>query len=101
MLESIFIVSGVVIAFWITYGTKDMAGKIAFRLPLGLQLVTATILGVYIHFFKYSPKWLAMRHRPDDGLQRPRKSRRLPSDEHRVQTEYQEIVTEVRFQNII
>ena len=101
MLESIFIVSGVVIAFWITYGTKDMAGKIAFRLPLGLQLVTATILGVNIHFFTYSPSWLAIRHRPDDGLQSPTKSRRLPSDDYRVRTEYQEIVTEVRFQKII
>jgi hypothetical protein len=46
VLESISIVGGVVIAFWVTYGTRYMDGEIAFRLPLGLQMVSATILGM-------------------------------------------------------
>jgi hypothetical protein len=60
VLESISIVSGVVIAFWITYGTRLMVGETAFRLPLGLQIICATLLGAGIHFFPYSPRWLTL-----------------------------------------
>ncbi|KAL3478507.1 hypothetical protein BJX99DRAFT_245478 [Aspergillus californicus] len=38
VLESVSIVSGVVIAYWITFGTRFLEGDIAFRLPLGLQM---------------------------------------------------------------
>ncbi|KIW30556.1 uncharacterized protein PV07_06294 [Cladophialophora immunda] len=101
VLESISIVSGVVIAFWITYGTKSLAGEIAFRLPLGLQMVSATLLGVGIHFFPYSPRWLALVNRPSQCLESLAKLRRLPQDDSRVQTEYRGILAEVEFQHIL
>ncbi|KAF2452584.1 hexose carrier protein [Lineolata rhizophorae] len=98
VLESISIVSGVVISFWITYGTRDMTGEISFRLPLGLQLVCATILGVGIHFYPYSPRWLALVGRRDECLQTLTKLRRLPASDGRVQAEYEGIIAEVKFQ---
>lgn len=101
VLESISIVSGVVIAFWVTYGTRYIPGEASFRLPLGLQMVSATILGVGIHFFPYSPRWLALVKRDDDCLQSLCKLRRLPSDDSRVQTEYRGILAEVEFQNAL
>ena len=101
MLESISIVSGVVIAFWITYGTRYLQGEIAFRLPLGLQMVSATFLGVGIHFFPYSPRWLALVSRPEECLRSLAKLRRLPQDDSRVQTEYKGILAEVEFQRIL
>ncbi|PIA96083.1 putative quinate permease [Cercospora beticola] len=101
VLESISIVSGVVISFWITYGTKDLAGDISFRLPLGLQMVSATLLAIFINFFPFSPRWLAMRDRSDDCLKSLSQLRRLPAEDSRVQAEFTGIMTEVRFQNIV
>ena len=90
--------SGVVIAFWITYGTQYMAGEVSFRLPLGLQMVCATFLGIGIHFFPYSPRWLALVDRNAECLTSLAKLRGLPSDDTRVQKEYRSILTEVEFQ---
>lgn len=64
VLESISIVSGVVMAYWITYGTKDLAGDIAFRLPFGLQMVCATMLGICIHICKYTSEVLDSKAPP-------------------------------------
>ncbi|THX96543.1 hexose carrier protein [Aureobasidium pullulans] len=98
VLESISICLGVVIAFWITYGTKELSGEIAYRLPLGLQMVCATLLGVCIHFFPYSPRWLASVGRNEDALGALCKLRRLPNTDARVRTEYEGILAEVEFE---
>lgn len=101
VLESISIVSGVVIAFWVTFGTRYIPGEASFRFPLGLQMLSATILGVGIHFFPYSPRWLALVDRPEDCLGSLCKLRRLPPDDSRIQTEYRGILAEVEFQNAL
>lgn len=75
-----------------------MAGEVSFRLPLGLQMVCATFLGLGIHFFPYSPRWLALVNRDEECLTSLAKLRRLPPTDTRVQTEYKSILTEVEFQ---
>lgn len=98
VLESISICLGVVIAFWITYATKELSGEISYRLPLGLQMVCATLLGVCIHFFPYSPRWLAAVGRNEEALSSLCKLRRLPDTDARVRTEYEGILAEVEFE---
>ncbi|KAF4983234.1 hypothetical protein FDECE_17346 [Fusarium decemcellulare] len=100
VLESISIVSGVVIAYWITYATKDIASELSFRLPLGLQMVCATFLGFGIHFFPFSPRWLALVNRQAEALASLCKLRALPSSDERVQAEFKSIIAEVEFQKI-
>lgn len=95
VLESVSIVGGVVISYWITYGTRHLQSEAAFRIPFGLQMVSATILGTAIHFFPFSPRWLALVGRNEDSLTSITKLRRLPADDHRVQAEYHGILTEV------
>ncbi|KAL1891075.1 hypothetical protein Sste5346_007900 [Sporothrix stenoceras] len=97
VLESISIVSGVVISFWITYGTRHIQSNVSFRLPLGLQMVCATLLGVGIHLFPYSPRWLALVGRNDECMTSLCKLRGLSSDDARVQKEYKGIIAEVEF----
>ena len=98
VLEELTIVIGAIISYWVSYGTKDLAGDPAFRIPFGLQMVPATILGICIHLFPYSPRWLVMVDRHDDSLQALAHLRRLPSDDHRVQAEWRSIIGEVAFQ---
>lgn len=101
VLESISIVGGVVISFWITYGTRHLAGEASFRLPFGLQMVSATLLGLGIHFFPYSPRWLALVGRSDDALAALCRLRRLPADDERIAAEHHGILTEVAIQQKI
>lgn len=88
------------IAYWITFVTRHMSGEISFRLPLGLQMVSATGLGLGIHFFPFSPRWLALVHRNSDALESLSKLRGLPPTDDRVLTEYKSIITEIEFQKI-
>lgn len=89
-----------VIAYWISFGCRSIAGEGAFRLPFGLQMVTATLLGVGIHFFPYSPRWLALVNRSDDCLKSLERLRGLPSHDERVQAEFHGIMAEVNFQKL-
>ncbi|POR34925.1 Uncharacterized protein TPAR_04855 [Tolypocladium paradoxum] len=98
VLESVSIVFGVVISFWITYATRHMVGEISFRLPLGLQMVSATFVGAGIHLFPFSPRWLALVNREQESLASLVKLRRLPETDVRVQTEFQGIVADAKFQ---
>ncbi|KAM0362790.1 hypothetical protein ACHAPK_011507 [Fusarium culmorum] len=98
VLESVFCVIGVVVSFWITYGTRELAGELSFRLPFGLQMVCSTILGIGIHFFPYSPRWLALVDRSDDALTNLERLRRLPRTDPRVQQEHAGICNEVTIQ---
>ncbi len=54
VLEELSIVTGIVIAFWITYGTRFMVGEWAWRLPFLLQLVPGLVLGLGILFLPFS-----------------------------------------------
>lgn len=98
VFESVCITSAVAVAYWITFGTRYIDGPGSFQLPFGLQMVSATLLGVGIHFFPYSPRWLALVDRNEECLQSLSKLRALPAHDERVQLEYQGIVAEVVFQ---
>lgn len=101
VLESISIVSGVVIAYWITFVTRHLSSEACFRLPLGLQMICATLLGISIHFFPYSPRWLALVGRDEDSLASVSKLRRLPPTDSRVREEHKSILAEVKFQQLM
>lgn len=64
-------------------------------------MVPATLLAVGIHFFPYSPRWLAMVDRSDDSLKALGRLRRLPLDDPRVQTEWRGILAEVAYQRAL
>ena len=98
VLEALTIVIGAISAYWITYGTRAIEGDWAFRLPFILQMLPALMVGCGIHFFPYSPRWLAMRGRDEDSLQSLARLRRVPVHDDIVQAEWKGILTEVRFQ---
>lgn len=101
VLEDLSIVFAIVIAYWITYGTKELSGEKSFRLPFGLQMVCSTILGVCINFFPYSPRWLALVGRTDESLASLCKLRGLPATDSRIQAEYKGIVGEIAVQKAV
>jgi len=101
VLESISIVGGVVISFFITYGTRHLDGDMSFRLPFGLQMICSTLLGIGINFYPYSPRWLALVGRPDEALQSLVRLRRLPASDSRIQSEHRGIILDNELQKVI
>ncbi|RFU34881.1 hypothetical protein B7463_g1468, partial [Scytalidium lignicola] len=101
VLEQFSIVIGNIVSYWIAYGTYNMPSNWCFRLPFLLQMIPAGVVGACIMIFPYSPRWLAMKGRNHDCLGSLCKLRRLPEDDHRIQTEYKDILAEVEFQKRI
>ena len=54
VLEELSIVTGIVVAFWITYGTRFMVGEWGWRLPFLLQMVPGLVLGLGTFFLPFS-----------------------------------------------
>jgi MFS family permease len=68
-LQQLGITLGIMISFWIDYGTAYIGGtgdgqsEAAWRLPLALQCLPALILGIGTLFLPYSPRWLMLKGR--------------------------------------
>ncbi|GKZ24127.1 hypothetical protein AbraIFM66951_008940 [Aspergillus brasiliensis] len=101
VLEAISIVTGAIVAYWISYGTRSIPSDWAFRLPFLLQMFPALVVGIGIHLFPFSPRWLAMRDREQDSLNCLAKLRRRSPQDDKVQLEWKGILSEVRFQQAL
>ncbi|KAJ2308634.1 hypothetical protein IWW55_000320 [Coemansia sp. RSA 2706] len=58
---------GLLVAFWIDYGTHFIKNDASWRIPMGLQIVPALILFVAMFFMPYSPRWLVDHERVDEA----------------------------------
>ncbi|GAT26304.1 high-affinity glucose transporter [Aspergillus luchuensis] len=65
------------------------------------MMVSATLVGIGIHFFPYSPRWLALVDRPEDCLKSLSRLRGLPLSDQKVQAEFNAIISEVRAQKLM
>ncbi|GJJ14455.1 hypothetical protein Clacol_008719 [Clathrus columnatus] len=93
-LQQLAITFGIMVSFWIDYGTNFIGGTgngqspAAWRIPLALQLVPALILGGGILFMPFSPRWLINVGRDEEALNVLSYARRLPRDNELVQIEF-------------
>ncbi|KAI1339717.1 putative MFS monosaccharide transporter [Xylariaceae sp. FL0016] len=99
VFEQLSIVTGIVIAFWITYGTRNIPSHWSWQLPFLLQILPGLLLGFGAILLPYSPRWLASKGRDEESLKNLAKLRQLPITDNRVQKEWMEIIAESRFQH--
>ncbi|KJA19470.1 hypothetical protein HYPSUDRAFT_44224 [Hypholoma sublateritium FD-334 SS-4] len=103
-LQQLAITFGIMVSFWIDFGTNYIGGtgagqhEAAWRIPLALQLVPAIILGVGILFMPFSPRWLVNQGRDDEALEVLSKARNMPPDSEIVQIEFLEIRAQYLFE---
>ncbi|KAJ7773317.1 general substrate transporter [Mycena metata] len=103
-LQQLAITFGIMVSFWIDYGTNFIGGngagqkEAAWRVPLGLQLVPAVILGIGIVFMPHSPRWLVNQGRNDEALTVLSRARGLSEDSDLVQIEFLEIKAQYLFE---
>ena len=97
VLQELSIVTGIVIAFYITYGTRYMAGDWSWRLPFLIQMTPAIVLAAGVTFLPFTPRWLCQVGRDEEALKTLSKLRQVPEDDPRVLQEWYEIRSEVAY----
>ncbi|KAK2930943.1 Sugar/inositol transporter [Fusarium oxysporum f. sp. vasinfectum] len=97
-----FFTLGVMTSYWVDYAVSihipdDSSAQ--WQLPVGLQLVPGTILGLGMLFTKESTRWLAKKNRREEALQSLIWVR--GGDSHDVQEEFGEIIRSIDEENRI
>ncbi|KAK0104311.1 hypothetical protein ONS96_005397 [Cadophora gregata f. sp. sojae] len=103
-LQQLAICFGIMISFWINYGTNYIGGTgtsqsdAAWLVPICLQLFPAAILFGGILFMPFSPRWLVHHNREDEARKVLATLRDLPSDHELVELEFLEIKAQSLFE---
>jgi MFS family permease len=103
-LQQLAITTGIMISFWIDYGTNYIGGtgasqhRAAWVIPLSLQLAPAMILGVGMIFMPFSPRWLVHHGRETEARATLASLRGLHGDHELIELEYLEIRAQSMFE---
>ncbi|KAK8196106.1 hypothetical protein M8818_007259 [Zalaria obscura] len=103
-LQQLAITLGIMISFWIDYGTNYIGGTgstqhaAAWLVPLCLQLAPAVLLGVGMIFMPFSPRWLVHHNREADARRTLANLRGLPQDHELIELEFAEIRAQSLFE---
>lgn len=103
-LQQLAITFGIMVSFWIDYGTNYIGGTgesqktAAWIVPLALQIAPAIVLGVGIMFMPFSPRWLVHHDREEEARQVLSSLRGLPLDHDLVTLEFLEIKSQSIFE---
>ena len=103
-LQQLAITFGILISFWIDYGTNYIGGTgetqsdAAWLVPLALQIFPAMVLGVGMIFMPFSPRWLAHHGHEEDAVKVLARLRGLPADHQLVNIEFLEIKAQSLFE---
>ena len=103
-LQQLSITLGIMISFWIDYGTNFIGGtgrsqkEAAWLVPLCLQLAPAVLLGVGMVFMPFSPRWLVHHDREADALKVLARLRGLSQDHELIELEFAEIKAQSLFE---
>ncbi|KAK5791223.1 hypothetical protein VI817_006532 [Penicillium citrinum] len=102
-LQQFMLGVGALCASWISYGTYvgfDPTNHAQWRLPLGLQILPAVILGLLITVFPESPRWLIDHNRGEEGLKTLAKLHAHGDESDAwVQAEYAQIQESITFEH--
>ncbi|KAK9470705.1 general substrate transporter [Dipodascopsis tothii] len=130
VLQQLNITFGILISFWIDYGTNYIGGtrcdpstpytdgdsfdpyldapngctgqsSASWRLPFALQIVPALILGLGMKFFPFTPRWLLTQDRNDEALAVLARLRRKDITHSDIQDEFLKIKAEVIFEQTL
>ncbi|KAK1830142.1 putative hexose transport-related protein [Podospora conica] len=103
--QQLAICFGIMISFWIDYGTNFIGGTTletqsdaAWLVPTCLQLFPAVILFIGMIFMPFSPRWLVHHGREDEARAVLSSLRGLPEDNELVQLEFLEIKAQSQFE---
>jgi MFS family permease len=106
-LQQLAITFGIMISYWITYGTNFIGGigetqsRAAWLVPITIQILPAVVLGAGIMFMPQSPRWLMDVGREEESREVLVNLRRLGPDHPLVEMEFLELKAQKIFETRI
>lgn len=104
-LQQLAITFGIMISFWINYGTNYIGGttletqsNAAWMIPICLQLIPALVLLVGMIWMPFSPRWLMHHDREAEARRNLAHLRDLPEDHELIELEFLEIKAQSLFE---
>ncbi|GKZ21335.1 hypothetical protein AbraIFM66951_010124 [Aspergillus brasiliensis] len=103
-MYNLMILAGLMVAFWINYGVSLWSfpgvehDDTQWRTAMGIQLIPGVLMCLMIPFVPETPRYLINHGKEEQGLENLCRLRKLPADHPYIQTEYQEIVAQVKFE---
>jgi MFS family permease len=104
-LQQLAITFGIMISFWINYGTNYIGGttletqsNAAWMVPICLQLVPAFVLLVGMIWMPFSPRWLMHHGREAEARKNLASLRDLSEDHELIELEFLEIKAQSMFE---
>ncbi|GMG50100.1 unnamed protein product [Aspergillus oryzae var. brunneus] len=95
-LYQLFITMGIMLAFWINYGSSlHIKGTAQYMVPLAMQALPALLMLVGMLLCNESPRWLAKQDRWEDARKTLSRVRNLPSTHQYIENEFQDIVNQL------
>ncbi|KAK7432476.1 hypothetical protein QQZ08_001041 [Neonectria magnoliae] len=92
----LFIVTGVMLSFWINYGCLlHVSSPAVYVAPLALQALPAVLLVLGMFLAPESPRWCARKDDWEKATRLLTTLRMLPADHEYVQTEIQEMASQL------
>lgn len=90
-----FITIGLLLSAIIVNGTKDIHSNACFNIPIGLQIIWATILIIGIYFSPESPRYLVSKGSIDKAYESQAKLISSKSDDLQVKSDINELITNI------
>lgn len=98
-LYQLFITMGIMLAFWINYGSLlHISGTAQYLVPLAMQALPAILLLIGMLLCNESPRWLAKQDRWEEARATLSSVRNLPANHPYVENEFQDIVRQLEFE---
>ncbi|KAL3472776.1 general substrate transporter [Aspergillus californicus] len=98
-LYQLFITMGIMLAFWINYGSlQHIDGDAQYLVPLAMQALPAVALFIGMFLCNESPRWLAKQDRWEEARKILTRVRNLPADHPYVESEFQDIVRQLEYE---
>ncbi|KAJ5774556.1 General substrate transporter [Penicillium paradoxum] len=95
-LYQLFITMGIMLAFWVNYGSLlHIKGSAMYLVPLALQGLPAVLLLCGMLLCNESPRWLAKQDRWEEARATLSRVRNLPPDHPYVEEEFQAIANQL------
>jgi MFS family permease len=92
MIEGSLIVFGVMLSYWIDLGFSFLEpSSIAWRFPIGFQIVLAIFILCLIPGLPESPRWLVLKGRDEDALDVLAALSNLPREDKKIQSEFRAV----------
>ena len=103
-LQQLAITAGIMVSFWIDYGTNNIGGTGKFQsdaawlVPICLQLIPGLALGIGMLLMPFSPRWLVHHGRESEARRVLSGLRNLGEDHELIELEFLEIKAQSVFE---